>query len=640
MFSNVLSKGKIGSVKLENRFVMPAMGSNHGTDDGRVGQKIIDYYVARAKGGFGLIITEFTCVDLPGKALPGQLLITSDDYIEGFKKLTDAVHETKSKIFLQIQHSGRQTNSYFTGMQPVAPSAIPCPVNKEIPRALTTEEVYEIIEKFGDAAVRAKKSGFDGVEIHGAHGYLPAQFLSGYSNKRTDEFGGDLVNRARFSTEIIKNIKQKCGDDFPVIFRISGEEKVHGGREIEEAVAIAKLLEAAGADAIHVSLGVYASMPWMVPPANVKAGFNIWAAAAVKKSVNVPVIAVGRINDPLLAETIIENEAADYVALGRAAIADPEFPNKVKENRINEISPCIGCLTRCNGEPGCDPNDKGVSCMVNPFTGHESTWVLKPAENAKKVVIVGGGPGGLECAWLSAKRGHEVILLEKSNRLGGQMIPAAVPPNKHEISRAIGYYITMCKKYGVDIRLNTEATVESVMTLEPDVVVLATGGVPLDCPVPTEKPVVNAIDVLDGKAFLGDNVLIVGGGMVGLETAEHVISQNRRATIIEMQAQVGSDLNPNIKYFLLKTLQEAGVEILTDTRVENITERTVACVNLQGAIDLEGFDTIVMAIGSVSYNPFYEDLKDKVEVHVIGDAKQVRKAIHAIEEGARLALEI
>lgn len=231
MFDHLLEKGKIGSVKLENRFVMPAMGSSHGELDGKVGQKLIDYYNARAKGGFGLLITEFTCVDLPGKALPGQLLITSDEFIEGFRKLTDVIHQTKSKIFLQIQHSGRQTNSYFTGIQPVAPSPIPCPVNKEIPRELTTSEVYEIIEKFGDAAVRAKKAGFDGVEIHGAHGYLPAQFMSGYSNKRVDEFGGDLINRSRFSVGIIENIKKKCGNDFPVIFRISGVEKVHGGRE-------------------------------------------------------------------------------------------------------------------------------------------------------------------------------------------------------------------------------------------------------------------------------------------------------------------------------------------------------------------------------------------------------------------------
>lgn len=259
----------------------------------------------------------------------------------------------------------------------------------------------------------------------------------------------------KFAVELIKNIKEKCGQDFPSIFRISGDERVESGRTIKETVIITKALEKAGADAVHVSTGVYASMPYMVAPANVPNGFNLGAAEAVKKEVSIPVIAVGRINDPVMAEDVIDKGIADFVALARASLADPEFPNKVKENRIAEISPCVGCLTRCNGMPGIDPDDHGISCMINPFCGHEHFMKITQTDSPKNVIVVGGGPAGLEIAWVAAARGHKVTLLEKSNQLGGQVLPASIPPWKHELARALKYYILMCKKYGVDIKLRS-----------------------------------------------------------------------------------------------------------------------------------------------------------------------------------------
>ena len=642
MFENLLSPGKIGSLKLKNRFIMPAMGSSHGTEDGSVGDELIAYYAERAKGGFGLIITEFTAISPEGKAMPGQLLNYSDECVPGFKRLTDSIHQESGRIFMQLQHSGRQTMSMLSGMQPVAPSPVPCPVNKELPRELTVAEIRDLVEKFGDAAIRAKQAGFDGVEIHGAHGYLVAQFMSSYSNKRTDEYGGDITGRAKFAVELIQNIKRKCGKDFPLIFRISGDERVESGRKLGDTVILCKMLEKAGADAIHVSTGVYASMPYMVPPQNVPQGFNVDAAHAVKKAVTVPVIAVGRIIDPVMAEDALAEGKADFISLGRASLADPEFPNKVKEGRTDEISPCVGCLTRCNGAPGIDPNDRGVSCMINPFCGHELTMRITNAEKPKKIVIVGGGMGGLEAAWVSAARGHQVTLFEKDNKPGGLVIPGSVPPYKQELTRAIRFYVTMCKKYGVDMRLGVEASAQDVLSLNPDEVILATGSRPIAPNIPNEGiPVVQAVDVLNGRAMAGNRVLIVGGGLVGLETAEYLLTQDRQATVVEMLEKAGEGLNPSIQYFVFRALKEGNVDILTGTKVLRFTRDGAVCESAHGEVALKGYDMAILAIGSKSNNPLKAELEGKVNsLHVIGDAEKPRRIVDAVEESARLAIAL
>lgn len=641
MFESLLQPGKIGNVTLENRMIMPAMGSGHGGMDGSVTDDLIEYFAARAKGGFGLIITEYTFVEPAGKANPGQLGICSDEFIPGCRRLTDRIHAEGGKIFMQLHHAGRETMQQTTGLQPVAPSAIPCPVLGGRPRELSTEEVYNLIEKFGDAAVRAQKAGFDGVELHAAHGYMIAQFLSSHTNKRTDEFGGDLTGRARFAVEIIRNIKKKCGG-FPVCVRISGEELVEGGRQITETKALARLLERGGADALHISLGTYAVMPYMVPPSNVPIGFITKYAEAVKKSVKIPVATVGRINDPVLADSLIEDGIADFVSLGRASLADAEFPLKVQENRIDEISPCIGCLTRCNGTPGILPGDYGVSCMLNPFSGHESSLKIEAADSRRRVVVVGAGVGGLEAAWIAAARGHHVVVLEKNGKAGGQVLPGCVPPNKSELARGIKYYLTMCRKYGVEIRYNTEATAESVLACRPDTVILATGATPIRPDIPNEGiRVTQANDILNGTAEMGYHNLVVGGGMVGLETAEFLLSENRKATVVEMLDKAGTDMNPNVAFFVFKALREGGVEICTGTRVERFTADGAVCSGKDGEVQLSGFDNVILAIGSRAYNPLEEGLKGKVpELHVIGDAVKARQIAAAVEEAARLAVSI
>nr|HML48064.1 FAD-dependent oxidoreductase [Clostridia bacterium] len=388
--------------------------------------------------------------------------------------------------------------------------------------------------------------------------------------------------------------------------------------------------------------GVYASMPYMVAPQNVPQGFNVDAAHAVKKAVTVPVIAVGRIIDPTMAEDVLAEGKADFIALGRASLADPAFPNKVKEGKADEISPCVGCLTRCNGAPGVDPDDRGVSCMINPFCGHEQTMRITKAEKPKKVVIVGGGVGGLEAAWVAAARGHHVTLFEKRDKVGGQVIPGSVPPYKQELSRAIRYYATMCKKYGVAMRLGVEASARDILSLKPDEVILATGSKPAALDIPNEGiPVVQAVDVLSGKAMAGSRILIVGGGLVGLEIAEYLLTQNRQPTVVEMLDKAGEGLSPSIQYFVFKALKEGNVDILTGTKVKKFTKDGAICDSPQGEITLRGYDMAVLAIGSQANNPLKDELKGKVKsLHVIGDAETPRRIVDAVEEGARLALAL
>lgn len=642
-FPVLMSPIKVGSMELKNRFVIPPMGTKFGNSDSTVSQQLIDYWKLRAQGGYGLLILEVAAIDPLGKAIPGQLGLWDDKFIPGLKQLVDEVHKHGDvKMAVQLHHAGRQTMSAVIGAQPVAPSPIPCPVDKEMPRELATEEVYDLIEKFGDAAKRAKEIGFDAVEVHGAHGYLVAQFMSAYSNKRSDEFGGDFNSRMKFPVEIVKNIRRKVGNGLPILFRISGDEDMPEARTITESRMAARVLESVGVDAIHVSRCVYGSVPGAIAPAAVPAGFNVYAAEEIKKSVSIPVIAVGRINDPLLAEDILETGKADLVALGRESLTDPELPNKVAAGQLEEIAPCISCMQACSGYL-FDPTKPYISCLVNPFTGREGELKVEKTDNPKKVMVIGGGPGGLEAAWIVAKRGHKVTLYEKEKKLGGQYRIGAIPPTKQEIIKALKYYETMGKKYGVDYKLETEATEEIVAAENPDVVILATGGVPL---VPDIKGIENpkfvkAIDLLDGKKEVGQNVLVVGGGMVGSETADYLGEHLHNVTIIEMLPEIAIDEQDDVKYYLLERLKKWGVKAITNATVKEFLDDGVIYDKDGKDERITGFDSIVLAMGAKAYNPLEEKIKGKVlEIYVIGDAVKARKALEAIEEAARIAVKI
>jgi 2,4-dienoyl-CoA reductase-like NADH-dependent reductase (Old Yellow Enzyme family)/thioredoxin reductase len=649
-FPKLFSPIKVGSLELSNRFVVPPMGfdltNEVANGGGIVNQAVIDYWVARARGGWGLLIFEFTAIDPLGKAGPRHIGIWNDAFVAGFKQLTEAVHKYGARIAIQLGHAGRQTTEKIIGAQPVSASPIACPVARETPRELASEEVYELVEKFGDAAVRARDAGFDAVEIHGAHGYLIAQFMSAYTNKRIDEFGGSFHNRMKFPVEIIRNVRRKIGSSFPLLFRISGEEKVPGGRTIDETRAAARMLVEEGIDAIDVSVSVNVTGKYIIAPAVLPPGFLLSSGEEIKKAVSVPVISVGRINHPMYAEDAIETGKADLIAWGRSSLADPELPNKVAAGQLDDICPCIACLQGCARllELHDDPlAELKVTCLVNPFCARESEMRIKPAAKSKKVVIVGGGPGGLEAAWVAAACGHQVTLYEKQRALGGQFRIAAIPPFKQEIARAIAYYIHMCQKYGVSLKTGVTATVAQILAEKPDVVIVATGGEPFipDIEGVSGARVVTAWDILEGKQPAGNRVLMVGGGMVGCEVADFLGEHLHDVTLMEMLLEIAQDVPLYVRDFLMQRLRDYSVKIETGTSVVKFLDNGVI-VNKDGNESrLEGFDTIVLALGAKSVNDLEEQLADKVpELYVIGDALAPRQAIDAIEEGARVALKL
>lgn len=503
----------------------------------------------------------------------------ADGQIESHRKLTERVHAAGGKIAAQIYHAGRETSSAVTGVQPVAPSAVREPSMPETPRELTIPEIHTLVEQFGDCAKRAKAAGFDAVEVHGAHGYLAGAFASPLSNKRSDEYGGTIRNRARFGMEIIRNIKEKCGKDYPVLYRISSVEYVPGGLDIEESKVIARLMEEAGADCIHCSQGVYASTHTIIPPSVFPRAGYVEHAAEMKKAVQIPVIAVGRINDVEIAESVLQSKKADLVTMARASLADPELPNKVLKGRGDEVIRCIGCLQGCIGENG---KGNGIRCLVNPLTGMEDEYDLTPADKAKQVLVIGGGIAGCEAAISAALKGHKVTLIEKNDRLGGQWIPASVPIGKSEFTSFLCWQKSMLEKMHVQILLNTAADAELIKLYEPDTVIIATGSRPFIPPIQgaDQHFVVATHDVLLGKTEPGNRVVVIGGGLVGAETADMLGQQCEQVTIIEMLPQIMKDGEAAPTKYMKERFFQNGVQIHTSTKLLEIGDHTVTAENL------------------------------------------------------------
>jgi len=639
----ILEPIQINSLELKNRLVVPAMGTDFANSDGTVSERLKDYLVARADGGFGLIITEITAISRYGKGMANQLSIWDDKFIPGFKNLAMAIHAKEAKVAVQLYHPGRQTFSFLTGRPVVAPSAIACPVCREIPRELSVEEILELEEQFAEAARRAKEAEMDAIEIHGAHGYLVAQFMSGYANHRSDAYGGDLEGLLRFPIEIVHKIRAKVGDDYPIIFRLSGDERVAGGRTIQETKTIIPLLEQAGVNAFHVSTGVYASSDYITAPMAIPPGYNVSAAGEVKKATSVPVIAVGRINDPRMVEEILKEGQADLVAMGRASLADPELPKKAADGNYEDIRWCIACNQGCIDRL-LDLEETGISCLVNPSVGKEKEMALTPASRSKKVLVVGGGPGGMEVARVAALRGHEVSLYEKDEKLGGQFKLAAMPPCKQEITKIINYLSIQIKKAGVKVALGKEVTEEIIDELQPEVVVIATGGTPVipDIPGIEQERVVTAFDVLESKVTPGRSILVIGGGMVGCETADFLGQiMGCRVTLVEALPRVAQDVGDATRHFLLQRLAQRRVKIITSAAVKQLTNDGAILERNGKEETLSGFDTVVLAMGVAPVNGLAEKVRGKTkEMYVIGDAKQPRKALDAIAEAAEIGRKV
>ena len=478
MFKRVFEPIQINKLKIKNRLVVPAMASFYCMSDGMATEQYIAYHEAKAKGGWGLIIAEDYRINPKSgasKKLPG---LFTEAHIHSHSELTKRVHEAGGKIFAQIYHAGFQANRTVYGIQPVAVSSVRNARLEEIPHVLTIEEIHKIEREFAVCAVNAKKAGFDGIEIHGTHGYLINQFLSQVTNKRSDEYGGTLYNRCRMAIETVKLVREVVGQDYPISFRLTTKEYFEHGITLEEAKVFAILLEDAGVDVLNCSQH---GAPYIIPPFSIEDAFAVNNAAEIKKVVHIPVIGVGRINDPLLAEEAIISDKMDMVAMGRASLADPEMPNKAKDGMLDDIVHCIACTQGCIGE-----KIKGnvLCCLVNPSLGHESDseYQLHLAEEKRKIFVIGGGISGCEMAITAARKGHEVIIFEKSNILGGQWNAASMPVGKTEFASLVAYQNAQIKKMGIDVRYQTTLT-EEALAENPDIIVVAIGGKPFIPPI-------------------------------------------------------------------------------------------------------------------------------------------------------------
>lgn len=640
-FPTMFSPVQIGTVTVPNRFVVPPMGNNLANTDGSLSDRSLAYYQARAKGGFGLITIESTVVYKEAKGGPRKPCLFSDDTVESFRRVADACHAYGAKVSIQLQHAGPEGNSALTGYPLKAASAVPAAQGREIPEAVSNEEIYRIIECYGDVARRAQLSGIDMVEVHCAHGYLVSTFISQRTNHRTDEFGGCFENRMRLPRLIIENIRRKTGGNLPILCRINASDEVEGGQTVQDAAAVAAYLEQeCGVDALHVTRSVHLHDEFMWAPGVTHGGFNADLVSEIKRAVSVPIIAVGRFTEPQYAELLVKQGRADLIAFGRQSIADPDMPNKARNGQLETLAPCIGCLL------GCVPNmfaGKPITCAVNPCVGREAE--LKPAAVSKNVVVVGGGPGGLYAAWACAVRGHKVTLLEKNQELGGNFRIASYPTGKGQLSEAIRSMIVKCQKAGVDLRCGVEADEATLKALAPDAMILATGSNPLVLPIPGLDTCgyITAQDMLEGKAAVGRKVLVVGGGMVGCEAAEFLAERGYEVGIIEMKDVIAADVTPENRRYMFENFAENHVQLQPGAKVGQFYTDGVDYTLSDGTTgSMRGYDNVILAMGSRS-NTALKETAEKLcsQVFVIGEAaKAPGNAVLATGDALDAALQI
>ena len=637
-FKTLFSPFRIGKLELKNRIVMPPMATNFAGTEGKVNDRHIAYYVKRVQGGVGYLTFEHTGILKEGKASAGMALIDGDDKTPLFKKLVDAVHREGGKIFIQINHAGRQTSSSITGAPIVGPSAIPCPVRKEMPHPLSVGEIQGLVEAFRQAARRVKEAGADGVEVHMAHGYLLCQFLSPFSNQRGDEYGGSPEKRLKMPLEVLKAVRNTVGPDFPIVCRLSADEYVDGGLKLEDSIPIAKALEKNGANALHISACIAASVYLNHPPYYVGEGVFTYLAQGIKAAVKIPVITVGRIRTPELANQVIEEKKADLVSMGRALIADPFLPKKAMEGKVEDIIPCISC-NRCI----LSIRRGDLYCAVNPETGREATLVVKKAESPKKVWVIGGGPGGMKAAEIAARRGHQVTLFEAQDQLGGQFLLAAIPPHKQVLREFITYLWKQIDKVGVKTVLNKPFDLKLLERERPDAAIIATGAKPLIPEIEgiQKTKVFNIWEALSKPGSLGQKVLVLGGGGVGAEVADFLSEKGKKVTLVEMREAIALDLVAHLQHYLNLRLKNKEVQVLTSTKALRFEKDGLWVEDPQGTRKLSGFDSVVISMGSVSDVGLAEGVKKKVsQVFVVGDAEKPREVMEALLEAEEAAIRI
>ncbi|KJD45671.1 FAD-dependent oxidoreductase [Paenibacillus terrae] len=644
---------KIGKLEIKNRFVMAPMGPGGLCDaDGTFNERGVEYYVERAKGGTGLLITGVTMVEneIEKCALPSMPCPTLNplNFVKTGKMMTERIHAYGAKIFLQLSAGfGRVSIPSIVGKTAVAPSPIP---HRWLPdvtcRELTIDEIHTYIRKFAESAAIAKKAGFDGIEIHAVHeGYLLDQFAISFFNHRKDEYGGSLRNRLRFAIEIVQAIKAECGQDFPVSLRYSiksfikdwrqgglpGEEFKEQGRDIEEGIEAAKILEEAGYDAFNGDVGSYDSWYWAHPPMYQEKGLYLPYNKILKTILKVPVITAGRLDNPDLASKAIREGKTDMIALGRPLLADADIPNKIKAGKIEKIRPCLSCQEGCMGRLASFAT---ISCAVNPACGREKDYALGKADQSKKVLVIGGGPAGCEAARVAAIRGHHVTLFDKNNRLGGNLIPGGIPDFKEDDHLLATWYEGELKDLKVDVRLNTEVNRTTVKEYAADAVIFATGSSPKTFSIGTSTKVYSAEEVLLGKKDPGASTVIVGGGLVGCETALWLADQGKKVTLVEMQEDiltVGGPLCHANEDMLRDLVAFKDIHLLTNAKIVDANDQEFVLKNKDGEETILKADSAILAVGYTPQQSLYEDIQNDVsEAYLIGDAKQVQNIMYAV----------
>jgi 2,4-dienoyl-CoA reductase (NADPH2) len=666
MSDPLFQKIQIGRLTLKNRIYMPAMHLNMATDF-QVTDRLVNFYAERARGGAAMISVGYATVDdMSGNSM--NIGAHSDDHIPGLKRLSDAIKSNGALSVVQLNHAGRYNFSFFLdGKTPVAPSAIASRLTRETPRELTIDEIKQIIDAFAIAANRVKQAGYDAVEILSGTGYLISQFLSPLTNHREDEYGGDLNSRMRFGLEVMQAIKAKTGSAYPLIVRMNGNEFMKEGSSTQDLVKYASALTRVGVDALCVNVGWHeARVPQIV--SEVPRGIYGYLSRRIKEVSNVPVIASHRINDPEIAREMIADSLCDMVALGRSLIADPYFPQKAENHREKEIVHCIACAQ------GCFDNLfklKSVECLCNPMAGYETERAIEKSSTPKKIMVIGGGAAGMSAAIAAHDRGHNVTLFESSGNLGGQLLLAGAPPGREEfcvLAHDLANQITVRK---ISVALNKPVDMAIIQSFAPDHIILATGAYPIKVPIPggDQAHVVQAWDILAGRAHTGKQVVIIGGGAVGVETSlllsekgtlsgdavkflllnqaepvQDIIQMasqgTKKITIIEMLDKIGKDIGKSTRWGMLQDIGRRNIDIKVNTRALAIEEKSVRVASGDSEMEIP-VDTVVLAVGAKPYCPLKDDIEAaNMPYNIVGDASTIGKAFDAVHQGFIVGREI